>query len=59
MANVAAAGFPLGLKGRGPKGKTAAGNPWANGVKAGAAVFDPKETQAQYDKDGSYVRYSF
>ena len=29
---------------------------WARGVAAGAAVFDPAEQQAQYDKDGSYVR---
>ena len=46
MANVASAAFPLGLKGRGPKSQTKAGSPWAKGVQAGAAVFDPKEQQA-------------
>ena len=56
MANVACAAFPLGLKGHGPKGRTKAGAPWANGVGTRAARFDPYEQQEQYDRDGSYVR---
>jgi len=70
MANVACGTFPLGLKGRGPRTGTQAGQPWASGVafaqrgrqggsapqEAAAPVFEPHEQAMQYDKDGTYVR---
>ena len=66
MAAVAAAptqGQPLGLKGRGPTAKSSqgaqgsGGNPWAKGKTIGAAVFDPWEQAAQYDRTEAYVRH--
>mmetsp|Transcript_23020 Transcript_23020/g.48970 ORF Transcript_23020/g.48970 Transcript_23020/m.48970 type:complete len:667 (+) Transcript_23020:33-2033(+) len=65
MANVAVdlgPRYPLGLKGRGPTGgrrpgaQGSGGDPWAKGVGLGAAVFDPWEQAAQYDRSEAYVR---
>ena len=64
-AGVAAAptkGQPLGLQGRGPTAQSGqgahggAGDPWAKGKATGAAVFDPWEQAAQYDRTEAYVR---
>jgi deoxyribodipyrimidine photo-lyase len=65
MAGVAAAPTkdqPLGLKGKGPSSgrsrgaQGSGGNPWAQGLDSGDAVFDPWQQGLQYDRDESYVR---
>eukprot|EP00931_Biecheleriopsis_adriatica_P052488 TRINITY_DN30541_c0_g1_i1.p1 TRINITY_DN30541_c0_g1~~TRINITY_DN30541_c0_g1_i1.p1 ORF type:complete len:578 (+),score=86.12 TRINITY_DN30541_c0_g1_i1:42-1775(+) len=65
MANVAVdlgAKYPLGLKGRGPTGgrkpgaQGGGGDPWAQGVVLGDAVFDPFEQAKHYDRTECFVR---